>query len=119
MSISFFPCRRDGDRLFSINEDADDDLNLSNANARLVLRSLGIEPDPEYCGQLPIDTFLKVCRGWLRRNIGNPSLEIETIVEGNFIDCGIGAGYINRRVHALAVLAHKGREAGATDMVWS
>jgi hypothetical protein len=85
----------------------------------LVLHSLGIEPDPEYCGQLPIDTFLKVCRGWLRRNIGNPSLEIETIVEGNFIDCGIGAGYINRRVHELSVLAHKGREAGATDMVWS
>src|SRR5438105_3348211 len=101
MSVSFFPHRRDGDRLSSIHEDADTDVNLSNSNARLVLRSLGIEPDPECCGQLPVETFLNICRSWLRRNLGTPSLEIETVVDGNFIDCGIGAGYINRRVHEL------------------
>jgi hypothetical protein len=119
MSVSFFACRRDGDRLSSLHEDIDDDVNLSNSNGRLVLRSLGIEPDPELCGQLPIVTFLNICRSWLRSNFGTPSLEIETVVDGNFIDCGIGEGYINRRVHELAVMAHKGREAGATDIVWS
>jgi hypothetical protein len=119
MSVSFFPCRRDGDRLSSIHEDADDDVNMSNTNASLVMRSLGLSLDPEWCGQLPIDIFLNICRAWLRQNLGNPSLEIETVVDGNFIDCGVGAGYINRRVHELALMAHRGREAGATDVVWS
>ena len=43
----------------------------SNANARMLLSRLGLDPDFENTGSMPIDDFLKVTDKYLRMNVSD------------------------------------------------
>ena len=116
MSVSFYPIRG----IHPVGNDLD--INVSNGNACDILVALGLSPR-EQGGELRIDEFINRCRNWLRANIGKPGREIEPSVDAEpgratFIDCGRREGYLNEKLHALAVMAERGREQGATLISW-
>jgi hypothetical protein len=131
MSITFMPyihhakddvwripasCDRDDDDRFSIN--------MCNSNALDVLESLGY-PEMSTCeSPVPIEVFLERVTAALRRSIDRPSPVLETrttrtdlgmvIIIGGRVE-----GYIQKRLHQLAIMARECRDAGATHIGWA
>lgn len=120
MSVTFYAGRLDG--ILRPVGDLDAAPNLSNGNARWVLETLRIDTGDDCTGSMEIGPALGIMHGWLRTHINLPSGARETHVEcgdgPTIIHCGVEAGYLNRRIHALAVMLAAGREAGATHLCW-
>lgn len=131
MSITFMPyvhqakddvwripasCDRDDDDRFSIN--------MCNSNALDVLESLGYPEMSESDTPIPIEVFLERVTAALRRSIDRPSPAIEThavhsATSMSIIVGGRVEGYVQKRLHQLAVMARECRDAGATHIGWA
>lgn len=130
MSISFMAyVHNAGDNLWTIApgcETDDDrfDINMCNANALDVLEALGF-PDMSVSDEpVPIEEFLERTTRALRGSIDRPSPTRE--VRTNRTDYGmaiiIGSraeGYVQKRLHELAVMARESRAMGATHIGWN
>ena len=97
--------------------------SFSNGNALLVLEMLGIDPGESYAGSMEIDPALGIMRGWLRAHINRPSAALAARVKrsaghATIVDCGVEDGYVNRRVHEIAIMLAAGKVAGATHFCW-
>lgn len=106
--------------VFSLPENPDYrpelDINVSNQNFGLVIRTLGYEYG-EGDFMTPAFEFLAACRSWLAKNLNKPSTSIPaTPMFGreNFIDCGVPENYLNRTIYRLAVFAAAAVERGGT-----
>src|SRR5262245_23824028 len=89
---------------------------LSNRNALLILDTLGIDTGDDCTGWMDIGPALGIMRSWLHAHVNRPSAARETRVMGGggratVIDCGVDAGYVNRRIHEIAVMLAAGKEA--------
>jgi hypothetical protein len=104
MSIDFYA--RKGD------SPVGDSINLSNRNGALVLAALGYEYSSEPFEE-DINYFQGRCRSWLRKNLNKPSEEIITFYEGNIVEMGLRAGYLNEKILELSKLASEGILLGA------
>lgn len=111
MSITFFPCPYDGPP----PKDAPD-VNMSNRNAGMVIRSLYPDGTPgrsfeQYgCGNLDADDLLSRCT--VARAVppveddGQPDIEAPRQPGmARMIDCGLPAGYFADKYAALAEVA--------------
>lgn len=130
MSICFMPyVHNAADNLWTIAPgcDTDDDrfdINMCNSNALDVLEGLGF-PDMSVSDvPVPIEEFLDRTTRALRGSIDRPSPALE--VRTNRTDYGmaiiIGSrpeGYVQKRLHQLAVMARESRAKGATHIGWS
>ena len=100
-------------------------LELNDRNAADVLARLGYPDETWLDDPLPIGEFAALVRTALRRSLGkrSPALatqDLSPIRAGMSIsDCGREEGYVERRLHDLAMLAVRAREAGATHIAWS
>lgn len=116
-------------------------IDMSDANARLVLEALGYAVEGGSWDANPQE-FLARIDQWLRRNLDRPSKGIPTRVTGDvmtierivapgtvvteqvstnlrrFIDCGIPDGYVNRQVRRLAVFTREAIRRGA-DLIYA
>lgn len=116
MSVTFYPVAVCDGRGRCIG----DGFNVSNSNAGLLLSSLGLDAGEDLCGECRIEVFINLCRAWLKANLNRRSLEIQASRDGNFIDCGVRPGYVNERLHELAILATAARDGeGATSIRWA
>ena len=96
------------------------DLHLSNRNMRDVMRALGYEL-PEDGGVFPIDEMISRATDWLKRNIDKASDETRTVTTkgargAEFVDVGHRRGYLNERIHNIAIIVREGKERGATHV---
>ncbi|MCW8309355.1 hypothetical protein AruPA_20235 [Acidiphilium sp. PA] len=130
MSISFMPyVLNTADNVWTIApgcETDDDrfDINMCNANALDVLEALGY-PDMSVSDEpVSIELFLDRTTRALRGAIDRPSpaQEIRTSNTDYGMAIIIGArteGYVQKRLHQLAVMARESRANGATHIGWS
>ena len=108
MSISFYA--RKGNQL--LNED--NEINMSNRNAMIVLQTLSFDPT-EYCGVVTnneLENFILRCDLALQLIKAEPSLDpgLETVIEKGetgptFVHFGLPAGYLQERISQLRDLA--------------
>ena len=123
MTVSFYPYVFDAVAERYVLAGAENGtFELSNANAFDLLSILGFE-DLWSAPPQPIATFLGRLTAALRKSTGRPSAEIPVTVDQatgrlTVIDCGRAEGYLNRRLHELAILVQQSREAGATHVGW-
>ncbi|MDD4937336.1 MAG: hypothetical protein PHT60_16355 [Acidiphilium sp.] len=129
MSITFMPyVRGTASTTWSIPDacDTDDErfsINMCNANALDVLERLGY-PDMSVSDEpVPIEEFLERTTQALRRSIDRPSpaLETRTCQTGYGMAIIIGGrqeGYVEKRLHQLAIMARECRDLGATHLGW-
>jgi hypothetical protein len=107
--------------------DTDDDrfsINMCNANALDVLEQLGFPETSVSDVPVPIDDFLDRTTRALRGSIDRPSpaMEVRTSQTGYGMAIIIGGrveGYVQKRLHQLAVMARESRAIGATHIGWS
>ena len=85
--------------------------NFANANAFALMRTLGIEPD--YCGEIVGHELASRCLREINRATQRHTRPTE--VGHNFIDFGLDAEGIVRRLTALAEI---GRAAGNEKVNW-
>lgn len=107
MSISFYHySEADGHATFGETE-----VNMSNANARMVMRHIGIETD-ECVGS--IDAHDLKARCVTARAVGGNFDDggFASTRDGNFIDCGVRPGYFADRVAQLEEVADEAISAG-------
>ncbi|MDD2878362.1 MAG: hypothetical protein PHT60_13885 [Acidiphilium sp.] len=129
MSISFMPyvlnaakkmwcipagCDTDDDRF---------DINMCNANALDVLEALGFPNMSVSDVPIPIEDFLDRTTRALRGSIDRPSpaMEVRSSQTGYGMAIIIGRraeGYIQKRLHQLAVMTRESRSNGATHIGW-
>lgn len=83
-------------------------VNLSNTNAVSVLSRLGLPAD--YAGTVDPDEMLGRA---MVANIGRDDSGVADHVEGNYVDCGVPAGYYDDRLACLAALAAEAKRRGA------
>jgi len=120
MSVSFFA--RKGNQLLN----KDNDINLSNRNAMIVLQTLSFRPD-EYCGGVKndeLENFILRCDLALQLIKAEPSLDpgmpTTTYSEPGkmtMIDFGLPAGYLQERITQLRDLACFAYKHGA-ELSW-
>lgn len=123
MTVSFYPYVFDAvaNRFVFVGAE-NETFELSNANASDLLSILGFE-DLWSAPPEPIAAFLGRLTAALRNSTGRPSVEIPVTVDQapgrlTVFDCGRVEGYLNRRLHELAILVQQSREAGATHVGW-
>lgn len=104
-------------------QDIDREMNVSNMNAGLLFRTMGLESD--LCGAMPAEEFL----GYVLVALGSPvddsgvspSEHQVQRPDGSrgptIIDCGLPAGYITQRLSTLADMATEAKRLGR-DIVW-
>tara|TARA_B100000686_G_scaffold5267_1_gene5251 strand:- start:5932 stop:7161 length:1230 start_codon:yes stop_codon:yes gene_type:complete len=63
--------------------DEDESPYLSNFSMRDILNSLGMDPNFEDAGPMPIDKFINLTTQWLKKHINKPSGEVPTKVTKN------------------------------------
>ena len=88
---------------------------FSNASMRAVLGELGMDPDFEDAGPVPIDQFINISTQWLRKNIGRTSAEEpDTVTQQPGSATMIGGakpeGYFNQAVMHLNQTARRIKE---------
>ena len=98
------------------------EVNVCNGNGYELLTALGLAPGPEG-GPIPIDQFRGLITNALRRRLGkrSPALPVteERSAGGATIAfLGRSEGYVERRLGDLAQMAARGRDAGATHILW-
>lgn len=85
------------------------DVNMSNSNAALVCGSLGIDLDPDWCGDMAADLFMgRVVMGLALTpaDEGMPSYEHVTAPgQARFIEGARRPGYVQERLAQLHTLA--------------
>lgn len=94
---------------------------FANANAADILAELGLGPD--LFGGAPICAFASLVTVALRGRLGrrSPKIRARTYAGGGgatITDLGRPEGYLERRLHDLALLTQRGRAAGATHICW-
>jgi len=130
MSIDFMPyVFNAAENIWSIPAgcDTDDDrfsINMCNANALDVLEKLGFPETSVSDVPVPIDDFLDRTTRALRGSIDRPSPAMEVRTSQTdygmvFIIGGRVEGYVQKRLHQLAVMARESRANGATHIGWS
>lgn len=95
------------------------DLNISEANARDVIETLGlVYEDSSFTCE--IDQFINRCTSYLQSRVGKQSEAITAHCVGDrnrgpmMIDCGRAEGYMERTIRRALDLARAGKEMGAT-----
>lgn len=83
------------------------EVNMSNSNARGVIERLGLEFD--YCGSIDPDDLLGRA---MVANVGRDDSGVRDVADGNFIDCGLPAGYYADRMAQLVDVALYARDNG-------
>jgi hypothetical protein len=123
MTVSFYPYVFDAviNRYIFVRVE-NETFELSNANASDLLAILGFE-DLWSAPPQPIAVFLGHLTTALQKSSGRPSVEIPVTVDQapgrlTVIDCGRAEGYLNRRLHQLAILVQQSKEAGTTHVGW-
>ena len=108
MSISFYAEGFHGDE--------DPYVNMSNANAGMVIRSLGLEFD--YVGHIsPVDLILAILSAD-PIDTGAPAVTWTSPGKATFIDCAIRPGYHAERDADLMEVAEFARTKGV-DVIWA
>lgn len=103
--------------------DVDDELNLSNTNAVMVLDILGIETDFEHgiVGSMKAEDFLghvMVAMAQERDNAAVPATVDAQQGRATFVDCGLPEGYVAERLVILADMATEAMRIGR-DITWA
>ena len=99
------------------------EVNVCNANGADLLRALGLPSAPEG-GPAPIEAFRALVTAALRRHLGHrsPALPIRSKggADGGMAMVSVDRreGYLETRLGDLARMAQRGREAGATHVIW-
>lgn len=130
MSIDFMPYVFEAtENMWLIPDacDTDDErfsINMCNANALDVLAALGFPDMSVSDAPVPIEDFLDRTTRALRGSIDRPSpaMEVRTSQTGYGMAIIIGArteGYVQKRLHQLAVMARESRANGATHIGWN
>ena len=83
--------------------DEDESPYLSNFSMRDILNSLGMDPNFEDAGPMPIDKFINITTQWLKKHINKPSGEVPTTVDksgggATMIGGGKPEGWDNRLI---------------------
>jgi hypothetical protein len=100
-------------------QDVNFDMNVSNSNAGMLLRVLGMEVD--WCGSMDADNFLGhvlVSLGMPLDDSGIRPSEYQAMGENGqpvgprIIDCGVSEGYITKRLTTLAEMAAEAKRIG-------
>lgn len=96
-----------------------EDINMSNANARLVLTALGFPPNFEDCDPLTPQELLEACDLYLTSEIasvvdtGRETTRSRGTSGCTLTFCGQEAGYITRRVESIKEQCELAQLAGA------
>lgn len=96
------------------------DINLSNANAEMIINLLGYAVE-DGCFSANIDEFIARATQYLQKKVGKPSAGIKTEVtigaQGcTMYDCGTPDGYNERTILRIVVMAREGKKMGATEI---
>lgn len=100
MSVTFFPLTGE--------HDDRPDLNVANANARVLLDLLDIvlEDEHDLYGEMDANDFrARVVLAQARIAVSGEDEGTHDIVEGRFVTCGRRAGYLADRLEALTAVA--------------
>jgi len=80
--------------------------HLSNASARNVLGTLGLDTYFEEAGPIELDKFINISTQWLRKNLDKQSAEIPTTSDENpegptMVNVGREEGHMNNMIMAF------------------
>lgn len=84
------------------------EVNVSNANARAFLSTIGIDGDDVYCGEMDGTDFAARILTAEALSVGDAG--VPAIVEGNMIDCGRPEGYFDNLMIRMTEVADFARE---------
>lgn len=114
MSATLGFLNRQNEKPFGIPLDSE--LNMSNSNASDFLASIGLNPDFNNSPEFPIALFEEKLTQFIANHGPSSPLHdaIETVVDGNWIECGRRENYLIEKVWKAISLLRSAKGKGAT-----